>query len=70
MDKDLESVALIDFEELSRAWPGDGKTATRWVASGRMPAPVMRMGTRRLWRRREIVEWLANGCRMPEQAGT
>jgi len=54
-------VELLTTNEVARLLGCGARSVWRWSRSGRMPAPV-RIGNTVRYRRREIEDWIANGC--------
>ena len=52
---------LLPTAEVAKMLGVGERSVWRWSRSGAMPAPV-RIGNAVRFRRREIEEWIANGC--------
>lgn len=52
---------LVSAAEAARECRASRATWYAWLSAGRIPAPV-RIGRRTLWRRDELVQWIAAGC--------
>jgi hypothetical protein len=57
---DNEIPAWVDAETLSWAICASPSSIENYVAQGRLPSP-RKLGAKRLWRWKEVDEWLANG---------
>jgi len=53
---------LIDAKAAARMLGVSTRTVARMCDRGAMPRPV-RIGTSLRWRRHELAEWIAGGCR-------
>ena len=60
--QEVEGRVLLSAKELATMLGVNRSTIWSWFNSGRIPAPVRIGGTTR-WRRREIEQWIENGCR-------
>lgn len=52
---------LIDTEQLCTILNLHRSTLSRWMAAGRVPAPLP-LGKPNRWRRDEIIGWIEAGC--------
>ena len=60
--------ALLDVKAVAALLGCSSRHVYRLTDAGRMPAPV-RLGALIRWRRAEIEEWIASGCKPIRQAG-
>jgi excisionase family DNA binding protein len=60
--------ALLDVRVVAALLSCSVRHVYRLSDAGRLPAPV-RLGALVRWRRQELLDWLAGGCRPIRQAG-
>ena len=59
--KSASDVLLIDAKEASRLCCISSSTWYKLHSSGRVPVPI-KLGRRTLWRKDELIKWVAAGC--------
>lgn len=64
---DEPATGLVDVDWLESFCRSSKRHIYRLVDSGRMPAPI-KLGRLNRWRRTEIEQWIANGCK-PVRSG-
>lgn len=58
MQKDIDSLKLLDVNKVASLLGLGVRTVWRWVASGKLPQPVIREGRIVRWRLKDLLEWL------------
>ena len=66
---EIVAAELLTTQQVAELLKAGQRSVWRWSRSGRMPPPV-RIANSVRFRRREIEEWIANGCpRVDGRAG-
>jgi excisionase family DNA binding protein len=68
LDADAPTAQLLDVRAVATLLHCSSRHVYRLADAGHMPAPV-RLGALVRWRRGDLADWIAAGCRPIRQAG-